>query len=36
VDAHIKNVRAKLKAVDPGRDPIVTRRGVGYSLKEEP
>jgi len=35
VDAHIKNLRAKLKAVKPGVDPIVTHRGVGYSLKED-
>ncbi|HEU5179304.1 MAG TPA: two-component system response regulator CreB [Candidatus Polarisedimenticolia bacterium] len=34
VDGHIKNLRAKLKAVDPDGDPIVTHRGVGYSLKE--
>lgn len=34
VDAHIKNLRAKLKAIHPGADPIVTHRGVGYSLKE--
>jgi two-component system catabolic regulation response regulator CreB len=35
VDAHIKSIRAKLKAVKPGVDPIVTKRGVGYSLQEE-
>ncbi len=34
VDAHIKNIRAKLKAVKPELDPIITHRGVGYSLKE--
>lgn len=34
VDAHIRNLRAKLKAVDPERDLIVTHRGVGYSLQE--
>jgi two-component system catabolic regulation response regulator CreB len=34
VDAHIKNFRAKLKQVRPDIDPIVTHRGVGYSLKE--
>ncbi len=34
VDAHIKNLRAKLRAVDPEMDPIVTHRGTGYSLKE--
>lgn len=30
VDAHIKNLRAKLRAIDPEVDPIRTRRGVGY------
>jgi two-component system catabolic regulation response regulator CreB len=35
VDAHIKNIRAKLKQVHPAVDPIVTHRGIGYSLKEE-
>ena len=35
VDAHIKNLRAKLKAVRPDPDPIVTHRGTGYSLREE-
>ena len=34
VDAHIKNLRAKLRAVEPGIDPIVTHRGTGYALKE--
>ncbi|OQX09427.1 MAG: two-component system response regulator CreB [Desulfobulbaceae bacterium A2] len=34
VDAHIRNLRAKLKAVAPEHDPIVTHRGVGYSLQE--
>lgn len=34
VDAHIKNIRAKLKAAKPDIDPIITHRGVGYSLKE--
>ena len=34
VDAHIKNVRNKLRAVQPDVDPIVTHRGSGYSLKE--
>jgi len=34
VDAHIKNLRAKLRAVNPDMDPIVTHRGTGYSLKE--
>ncbi|MGD2030097.1 MAG: two-component system response regulator CreB [Desulfobacterales bacterium] len=35
VDAHIKNIRAKLKTVKPNMDPIVTHRGMGYSLKED-
>jgi two-component system catabolic regulation response regulator CreB len=34
VDAHIKNLRAKLRAVRPDVDPIVTHRGSGYSLRE--
>ena len=32
VDAHVKSLRAKLRAVDPGADPIQTHRGLGYSL----
>ena len=32
VDAHVKTLRAKLRAVDPEADPIQTHRGVGYSL----
>ncbi len=35
VDAHIKSIRAKLKVINPDIDPIVTHRGVGYSLKEK-
>jgi two-component system catabolic regulation response regulator CreB len=34
VDAHIKNIRAKLKNIAPDLDPIITHRGVGYALKE--
>jgi len=34
IDAHIKNLRNKLKAVKPDLDPIVTHRGMGYSLDE--
>jgi two-component system, OmpR family, catabolic regulation response regulator CreB len=34
VDAHIKSLRAKLRAVDATTDPIQTHRGLGYSLKE--
>lgn len=33
VDTHIKTLRAKLKALDPASDPIVTHRGVGYGLR---
>jgi two-component system catabolic regulation response regulator CreB len=36
VDAHIKTVRAKLRAVAPDGDPIQTHRGLGYSLREAP
>ena len=32
VDAHIKSLRAKLRAIDPAADPIQTHRGMGYSL----
>jgi two-component system, OmpR family, catabolic regulation response regulator CreB len=35
VDAHIKNIRAKMKAINPYVDPIVTHRGTGYSLRED-
>ncbi len=35
VDAHIKTLRAKLKAVAPGIDPIRTSRGTGYALNED-
>jgi two-component system catabolic regulation response regulator CreB len=35
VDAHIKNLRAKLKAVKPELDPIITHRGAGYALRED-
>lgn len=34
VDAHIKAIRKRLHEVKPDLDPIETRRGVGYSLKE--
>lgn len=30
VDAHIKNIRAKLRAVDAASNPIKTKRGIGY------
>jgi two-component system catabolic regulation response regulator CreB len=35
VDAHVKTLRAKLKAVAPGLDPIRTHRGSGYALAED-
>lgn len=35
VDAHIKTLRAKLREAAPAADPIVTHRGLGYSLQEE-
>lgn len=33
VDSHVKTLRAKLREVDPGSDPIRTHRGLGYSLE---
>jgi two-component system catabolic regulation response regulator CreB len=33
VDAHIKTLRGKLRAVTPASDPIQTHRGLGYSLR---
>lgn len=33
VDAHIKTLRAKLRAVASDTDPIQTHRGLGYSIK---
>jgi two-component system, OmpR family, catabolic regulation response regulator CreB len=35
VDAHIKTLRAKLKAIVPELEPIRTLRGSGYALSEE-
>lgn len=35
VDAHVKTLRAKLRAVAPDdEDPIITHRGLGYSLRD--
>jgi two-component system catabolic regulation response regulator CreB len=34
VDAHVKNLRAKLRDIRPDVDPIATHRGTGYSLRE--
>jgi two-component system, OmpR family, catabolic regulation response regulator CreB len=33
VDTHIKTLRAKLRNADPASDPIVTHRGLGYSIQ---
>lgn len=35
VDAHIKTLRAKLRAVEPELEPIVTHRGLGYALSDQ-
>ena len=35
VDAHIKQLRAKLRSVDATIDPIQTHRGLGYSLRDD-
>ena len=35
VDAHVKTIRAKLRAITPNDDPIVTHRGLGYSIRED-
>jgi two-component system catabolic regulation response regulator CreB len=35
VDAHVKTLRAKLRAVAPDIDPIRTVRGSGYALNED-
>jgi two-component system catabolic regulation response regulator CreB len=35
VDAHIKSIRGKLRAVRADIDPIITHRGVGYALRED-
>ena len=32
IDAHVKNIRSKLRVVDDQSDPIKTKRGVGYFL----
>ncbi len=34
IDTHVKTLRRKLEAVRPGDSPIVTHRGIGYSLQE--
>ena len=35
VDTHIKTIRQKLKAIRSDPDPIITHRGLGYSLRED-
>ena len=35
VDAHIKTLRAKLKAIARATEPIRTSRGAGYALAED-
>jgi two-component system catabolic regulation response regulator CreB len=35
VDAHVKQLRAKLRTIDPTTDPIQTHRGHGYALREK-
>lgn len=35
VDAHVKSLRAKMKSVRGDVEPIVTHRGMGYSLAEK-
>jgi two-component system catabolic regulation response regulator CreB len=35
VDAHVKTLRAKLKAVRPDVEAIETHRGSGYALRED-
>lgn len=35
VDTHIKTLRAKLNAITHDFDPIVTHRGIGYSMAED-
>jgi len=35
VDAHVKTLRAKLKAIAPALEPIRTHRGSGYALAED-
>lgn len=32
IDSHIKNIRRKFRQIDPGIEPIITKRGFGYAL----
>lgn len=36
VDAHVKNIRAKLRSIDEQSDPVKTKRGVGYYVDWQP
>lgn len=33
IDSHIKTIRAKIRGVDDTYNPIITHRGMGYSIK---
>jgi two-component system catabolic regulation response regulator CreB len=33
VDTHVRDLRAKLRAIDPDAEPIQTHRGFGYSYQ---
>lgn len=35
IDAHIKNIRGKLKKIQPESEAIVTYRGTGYALRDD-
>jgi two-component system, OmpR family, catabolic regulation response regulator CreB len=35
IDAHIKNIRAKLKRIRPQDEPILTHRGLGYAMRDD-
>ena len=35
IDTHIKGIRTKLKRILPSHDPIVTHRGLGYSINPQ-
>jgi two-component system catabolic regulation response regulator CreB len=36
VDAHVKSLRAKFREIDASLDPILTHRGTGYALRDDP
>jgi two-component system catabolic regulation response regulator CreB len=36
VDAHVKSLRAKFRDIDASLDPILTHRGTGYALRDDP